>query len=98
MISTADRAFSYDGEYQSAKGIDSLIKVQADIAYQTGCNFYNMFATMGGKNSIVQWADAKPSLARKDYVHPNDRGADLLGERLFGAVMKEYNKYVITIK
>ena len=98
VISTADRAFSYDGEYQSAKGIDSLIKVQADIAYQTGCNFYNLFATMGGKNSIVQWADAKPSLARKDYVHPNDRGADLLGERLFGAVMKEYNKYVITIK
>ncbi len=98
MISTADRAFSYDGEYQSAKGIDSLIKVQADIAYQTGCNFYNLFATMGGKNSIVQWADAKPSLARKDYVHPNDRGCTVLGERIFDAVMKEYNKYLTTIK
>ena len=98
VISTADRAFSYDGEYQSAKGIDSLIKVQAAIAYQTGSNFYNLFATMGGKNSIVQWADAKPSLARKDYVHPNDRGADVLGARFFDAIMKEYKKYLSTIK
>jgi len=98
VISTADRAFSYDGEYQSAKGIDSLIKVQAGIAYQSGCNFYNLFATMGGKNSIVQWADAKPSLAKKDYVHPNDRGADVLGARFFDAIMKEYKKYLSTIK
>lgn len=98
LISTADRAFSYDGQYQSAKGIDSLIKVQADIAYQTGSNFYNLFATMGGKNSIVQWADAKPSLARKDYVHPNDRGCDVLAVYLFNAVMKEYNKYLNTLK
>jgi len=98
MISTADRAFSYDGEYQSAKGIDSLIKVQADIAYQTGCTFYNQFATMGGKNSIVQWADAKPSLARKDYVHPNDRGCDVLATHFFDALMKDYNKYLTTNK
>ncbi|MEI9959351.1 MAG: hypothetical protein WDM90_24230 [Ferruginibacter sp.] len=88
----------YDGEYKSAKGIDSLIKIQAAIAYQTGCNFYNQFETMGGKNSIVQWADAKPSLANKDYVHPNGRGADSLGVSFFRAIMKDYKKYLNTIK
>jgi len=98
VISTADRAFSYNGEYKSAVGIDSLIKVQAAIAYQTGCSFYNQFATMGGKNSIVQWAAANPSLANKDYVHPNNRGADILGERFYAAIMKEYNKYLTTLK
>jgi hypothetical protein len=98
VISTADRAFSYNGEYKSAVGIDSLIKVQAAIAYQTGCSFYNQFATMGGKNSIVQWASATPSLANKDYVHPNNRGADILGERFYTALMKEYHKYLTTIK
>jgi len=98
LVSTADRAFRYDGEYKSAKGIDSLIKMQAAIAYQTGCTFYNQFETMGGKNSIVQWAAAKPSLANKDYVHPNNRGADSLGTSFFAAIMKDYKKYLTTIR
>jgi hypothetical protein len=97
LVSTADRAFRYDGEYRSAKGIDSLIKMQAAIAYQTGCNFYNQFETMGGKNSIVQWATARPSLANKDYVHPNSRGADSLGTSFFAAIMKDYKKYLTTL-
>jgi lysophospholipase L1-like esterase len=97
LVSTADRAFRYDGEYKSAKGIDSLIKMQAAIAYQTGCTFYNQFETMGGKNSIVKWAAAKPSLANKDYVHPNNRGADSLGTSFFNAIMKDYKKYLTTL-
>jgi hypothetical protein len=98
VISTADRAFSYNGEYKSATGIDSLIKIQAAIAYQTGCSFYNQFATMGGKNSIVQWATSNPSLANRDYVHPNNRGADILGTRFYDAIMKDYKKYLTTLK
>lgn len=93
VVSTADRAFRYDDEYKSAIGIDSLIKIQATIAYQTGSSFYNQFASMGGRNSIVDWADRKPSLANKDYVHPNDRGAEVLGNYFFDAIMKDYKKY-----
>lgn len=98
IVSTADRAFRYDNGYQSAKGIDSLIKIQATIAYQTGSCFYNQFASMGGHNSIVDWADRKPSLANKDYVHPNDRGAAVLGNYFFDAIMKDYRKYTNKIK
>lgn len=98
IISTADRAFRYDGEYKSAIGIDSLIKLQAGIAYETGACFYNQFATMGGHNSIVQWADTTPSLANKDYVHPNHRGAAVLAQYFFEAIMKDYKKYTLTQK
>ncbi|UEG51272.1 hypothetical protein LK994_07290 [Ferruginibacter lapsinanis] len=98
IVSTADRAFRYDDEYKSAIGIDSLIKIQATVAYQTGSCFYNQFASMGGHNSIVDWADRKPSLANKDYVHPNDRGAVILGHYFFDAIMKDYKKYTNNIK
>jgi hypothetical protein len=98
VISTADRAFRYDGEYKSAIGIDSLIKIQATIAYETGACFYNQFETMGGHNSIVQWADTTPSLANKDYVHPNHRGAAILAQYFFDALMKDYKKYTLTQK
>ncbi len=93
MSSTADRAFRYDNSYRSAVGIDTLVKIQAEIAYGTGSHFYNLFETMGGRNSIVDWASRTPSLANKDHVHPNSNGAALLGNYFFDAIMREYNKY-----
>jgi lysophospholipase L1-like esterase len=98
IICTADRAFRYGGEYRSAVGIDSLVKVQATLAYETGSNFYNQFESMGGTNSIVEWAKMNPSLANKDYVHPNHRGAEVLGNYFFEAIMNEYKKYTRTLK
>lgn len=94
LVSTADRAFHYGGEIKSAVGIDSLVKVQASIAWETGSYFYNQFASMGGTNSIVDWARQDPPLANKDYVHPNHRGAEILARYLYEAMMTEYNKNI----
>ncbi len=94
VVSTADRAFRYQGKYASAIGIDSLVSVQAKAAFQSGVAFYNQFATMGGTNSIVDWANRNPAWAGKDYVHPNARGAAWLGESLYKALMREYRLYV----
>lgn len=94
LISTADRAFRYDGEYKSAVGIDSLVKLQAKVAFDAHICFYNLFQTMGGKNAIVKWVQKNPPLAGKDYVHPNSLGAKILGEKLFDAILNDYNKYL----
>jgi lysophospholipase L1-like esterase len=93
LISTADRAFRYNGEYKSAIGIDSLVKTQATLAYEYGIAFYNQFESMGGKNSIVEWVNQSPSLAGRDYIHPNARGAEFLADYLFEALMNDYKKY-----
>lgn len=98
LVSTADRAFNYGGEYKSAIGIDSLVKVQALLAYESGSSFYNQFESMGGTNSIVEWAAKNPSWANKDYVHPNHRGAEVLGKYFFEAIMNDYKKYVRKLK
>ena len=98
LVSTADRAFRYGGEYKSAVGIDSLIKVQAMLAYEAGTGFYNQYETMGGKNSIVNWAKQKPALANQDYVHPNHRGAELLAGYFYEAILRDYKKYLTNKK
>ncbi|MBL7738402.1 MAG: hypothetical protein JNK14_04230 [Chitinophagaceae bacterium] len=98
IVSTADRAFRYGSQYRSATGIDSLIKVQAALAFETNSCFYNQFETMGGTNSIVEWAGRKPPLANKDYVHPNHKGAEVLATYFFEAMMKDYEKYVQSLK
>lgn len=92
LISTADRAFRYNGEYQTAIGIPNLIEIQARLALNSGFSFYNQFESMGGTNSIVRWAKKTPALANKDYIHPNHKGAEILAEKLFNAMMRDYKK------
>ena len=93
LVSSADRAFRYNGEYQTAKGLPNLLETQAKLAYDHHLAFFNLFETMGGENSIVDWASQKPPLANKDYVHPNGKGADILAEKLFHAIMNDYHNY-----
>jgi hypothetical protein len=68
------------------------VKTQAELAFENGMAFYNMFASMGGAGTIVKWADSTPTLAGHDYVHPNGRGAELLGNIFFESFMKDYEK------
>ena len=92
IISTSDRGFRYGEVAKSAVGIDNLVKTQAELAFENGMAFYNMFASMGGAGTIVKWADSTPTLAGHDYVHPNGRGAELLGNIFFESFMKDYEK------
>lgn len=96
IISAADRAFRYGQEYKTAVGLDSLIYNQAELAFNSKSAFFNLYETMGGENSIVSWAKMTPPQANKDYVHPNHRGAAILGSRLFQSFHREYKKYLNT--
>ena len=93
IISTADRAFMYDEAARTALGIDSLIKTQADLAFENGMAFYNMYESMGGYGTIVKWADMEQPLARKDYIHPNHQGAERLGKMLYNDFMNDYSRF-----
>lgn len=53
---------------------------------------------MGGTNSIVEWAKLKPPMANRDFIHPNFRGAEILGQYLFEAMKRDYEKYVHSLK
>jgi lysophospholipase L1-like esterase len=92
IISTADRAFLYGDSWKTAVGIENLIKIQAEMACADDAAFYNMYLSMGGEGTIVKWADSTPSLANKDYIHPNFRGAEILGNMLYDAFIKDFYK------
>ena len=94
IISTADRAFKYDDGWKTAIGMDNLVRTKAELAYTNDAAFFNMYNSMGGSGTIVRWADANPALANRDYIHPNILGADILGNLLYDAFMKDYRKLV----
>lgn len=92
IISTSDRAFKYGDSWQSAKGVANLVRTQARLAYTTKSAFFNMYTSMGGGGTIVKWADSSIALANKDYIHPNHRGAEILGNIVAGAFLKDMEK------
>jgi hypothetical protein len=67
-----------------------LIETQKRIAESTGIAFWNLFEAMGGKNSMVDWADANPPLAIKDYTHITLQGAKVIADLLYKALIAGY--------
>ncbi len=92
IVSTFDRAFPYGQKWKSAVGIDSLLKIQAALAYKNKIPFFNLYQTMGGNGTIVRWVEGGEQLAAKDYIHASPKGAVILGKQLYSAFMKDYQK------
>jgi len=92
MISTFDRAFPYGQKWKSAIGIDSLLKTQATLAYRNKIPFFNLYQTMGGNGTIVKWVEDGERLASQDYIHASPKGAVILGQQLYNALMRDYQK------
>ena len=93
LLSCSDRAFKYDGNWQTASGIDALIKLQSKLAYKYNMAFYNLYKSIGGNGTIVKWADSSYQMANKDYIHFNSRGARKVGNLLFNALINDYKKF-----
>ncbi len=58
--------------------------------YQTGV--WDMFAVMGGLNSVVLWQ--KNHLAQYDKIHFTREGYMLLGDLFFSALMQDFETYL----
>jgi lysophospholipase L1-like esterase len=93
IISCADRAFRYNNEWKTAIGIDSLVKLQANLAFKNNMAFYNLYQSIGGNGTIVKWANSTPKWANKDYIHPNHLGAEAIGKWIAEAFLKDYKLF-----
>ena len=94
VLSCSDRAFKYENLWETAVGIDTLIGIQARLAYENRIPFYNFYESMGGKGTMVKWADSTVQQANKDYIHFNHRGSKAAAHLLFKALIKDYQKTV----
>jgi D-alanyl-lipoteichoic acid acyltransferase DltB (MBOAT superfamily) len=72
-----------DGDsIKSYKNIPAIIDAQKRAALKADVSFWNSYGAMGGKSSIIRWAEKKPPLAQKDFIHFTYSGADTLSDLL----------------
>lgn len=86
VISLTDMAVTVGDSIKSYENIPSIIEAQKQATMETGVAFWDSYRAMGGESSIIRWADMKPPLAQKDFVHFTYPGADTLSKILVNAL------------
>jgi lysophospholipase L1-like esterase len=93
IVSVSDRSSNQNGTFKTIPGILEMRKAQRIVAKKTGIAFWDLFAAMGGENSMPNYVNAKPALAAKDYTHLNFKGGKKIAKRLSDALLYEKEKY-----
>jgi hypothetical protein len=93
LVSVSDRSSNSSGEFKTMKAIPLMRDAQRLIAERTGIAFWDLYEAMGGENSMVKLAEAKPPLAAKDYTHLTFKGGRKLAKLMVGSLLHEKEKY-----
>jgi lysophospholipase L1-like esterase len=93
LIGISDRAGNQNGKILTIPAIARMRKAQLKIAQRTQIAYWDLFEAMGGENSIVKFAEAKPPQAAKDFTHLTFLGGRRLAKKLTDALLFERTRY-----
>jgi alginate O-acetyltransferase complex protein AlgI len=86
VIGVTDMAANEGDSIISYKNIPAIIDAQKLATLKADVAFWDSYKAMGGKTSIIKWAEKKPPLAQKDYIHFTYTGADTLAHMLISSL------------
>jgi lysophospholipase L1-like esterase len=94
VVGVSDMSRNMTGNYESYPNIEKIRDAQKNAAFRADCAFWDLYEAMGGKNSMPSWVFAKPiALANKDFTHFTAKGAEIVSEMLYKALMSEYHEF-----
>jgi len=93
LVGVSDRSTNTSGTFKTMAAIPAMRNAQRYIARKTGIAFWDLYEAMGGENSMVKFAEAKPALAAKDYTHLTFKGGKKLSGLLVKSLLFEKEKY-----
>lgn len=93
IVSVSDRSSNQNGKFETIPSLPLMRNKQREIASTTKVAFWDLYASMGGKNSMVKFTTATPPLAAKDYTHLTFLGGKKLAKQLADAILQERKHY-----
>jgi len=91
VIGPSDMSMKEKGQYISYPSVEKVRNALRNASLDSGCAFWDMYEAMGGNNSMPAWVFAEPPLAISDFVHFNSKGAKIMAEMMYNALMYEYD-------
>lgn len=89
MIGGQDRSVKKGADFVTDPSLEELIQTQINISNATNVAYWNLYESMGGKNSMSKWVENNPPLAYRDYIHFNEEGVKKVAEMFSSALLKE---------
>jgi hypothetical protein len=83
LVSAHDRSIKLNGNYHTSPDIPYLVKTQSKVAEEMKTGFWNLFAAMGGNDSMPTYVAHKPAWAGKDYTHFTRSGGEHVAVMLY---------------
>ncbi|MCB8994526.1 MAG: hypothetical protein H6538_02845 [Bacteroidales bacterium] len=95
VIGPSDMSIKEKDNYVTYPNLEAVRDAVKEATLESGFVFWDMYAAMGGKNSMPSWVMAEPPLAVNDFVHFNTRGARIIAEMFTNAFLTEYNYWAL---
>ncbi len=89
LIGPSDMSYKDGDKYVTYPFLPLVRDELRKAALITGCGYWDMYEAMGGHNSMPSWVRSIPPLAGADYTHFTPRGAKLIANMFYNALMFE---------
>lgn len=94
VIGISDQA-ALPGSNVHNPDMDTIRKIQKEVAFQCGCAFWDLYLAMGGPNSMQRWASNTPALASSDMIHFTHEGGELVGKLFYQAFLDAFQRFLL---
>ncbi|MEY4286857.1 MAG: hypothetical protein RL511_943 [Bacteroidota bacterium] len=91
LIGPSDMSRLQDGIFETYPLLPYTVDRMQKMCAENGVAFWNLYAAMGGRNSMPSWVSQ--GLAGKDYVHFSPRGASIASQYFFEAFGAAYTEW-----
>lgn len=91
VIGPSDMSKLDEGIYETYEFLPYCVKEMKRVTMESGGAFWNLYAAMGGKNSMPSWVEE--GLAGNDHVHFTNAGAKFAAQKFYDAFISEYAKW-----
>lgn len=93
FIGPSDMARKNGLAFESYPLLEELTLQLRNELLSRGIAFWDLYDVMGGSGSMVEWVDAQPALAVRDYIHFTPKGASKVGRSLVRALKVLEDQY-----
>lgn len=93
VIGPSDMSIKENENYITYPMLEAVRNAMKSASLKAGAGYWDLYEAMGGKNSMPSWVEANPPLAGTDYTHFTPKGAGIVANMFYNALMLEYVKY-----
>jgi lysophospholipase L1-like esterase len=86
LVGVADRGGKVGMDIKTMPAVPAIVNMQRRLAQKHHFMFWDMYHAMGGSETMLRFANQRPSLANKDYTHLTHEGGRVMG-KLFAEVL-----------